>query len=293
MSDSLANFNRLLQSRRYSERTVKSYASWPQELARYFPGRDLSTLGAEDAQAFMRHLEKRRLSSSTLRQARCAVDLFFKQVVGIDPSISSFATRWERREPAEIPTQAEVIKIIDLVADQTYRTALLAIYGMGLELNEVLRIKVRHVDLNRDVIQIPLLRRRGQREALLPKKIRKEVEQLISGKQPDELLFTKRGIGFSEKPLQRAFSKAKKLAGIPGKYTIRSLRHAYIKHLEFLGIPLVKVIEYMGMSRGLSFDFYSRVGYPNIAVSFSPVDRYIPETEQWAAAGSVDTPLSF
>ena len=176
MSESLTKFNQLLKSRRYSARTIESYTSWPQELYRYFPDRDLLTLSAEDAQAFMRHLEKRHLSSATLRQARCAVDLFFKQVVGIDPTLSTFAKPWEPRQPAEIPTQADVMKIIGFVSDQTYRTALLAIYGMGLELNEVLRLKIRHVDLRRNVVQIPLLRRRGQREALLPKRIHKEIE---------------------------------------------------------------------------------------------------------------------
>lgn len=280
MPDSLVKFNLLLKSRRYSERTIEAYTAWPQELARHFPNRDLSTLDAEDAQAFMRHLEKRRLSTTTLRQARCAVELFFKQIVGIDPAISSFARNWVHRKPVEIPTQTEVMKIIDLVPDQIYRTALIAIYGMGLELNEVLRIKVRHVDLKRDVVQIPLLRRRGQREALLPKKIHKEIEQLTLGKQPDDLLFTKRGAGFSEKPLQRSFAKAKKLAGISGKYTIRSLRHAYIKHLEFLGIPLIKVIDHMGLSKGMSFNVYSSIDQYDIEVTFSPADRLIPEATQ-------------
>lgn len=281
MSDSVTSFIRLLKTRRYSERTVEAYASWAQALAHHFPERGLTTLDAEDAQAFMTDLKtRRRLSTSSLRQARCAVDLFFKQIIGKDPTIPSSTIGWEERQPPEIPTQADVLRIVGLITDQTYRTALIAIYGMGLELNEVLRIKIRHVDLKRGVVQIPLLRRRGEREALLPKKILKEVEILILGKQPDELLFTKRGVGFSEKPLQRAFLKAKKLAGIPGKYTIRSLRHAYIKHLEFLGIPLVRVIEHMGLSKGLSFNFYSTIGYPNIEVTFSPADRIIPEVEQ-------------
>lgn len=270
----------MLKSRRYSDRTVEAYASWPQELARHFTGRDLDTLEAEDAQAFMRHLEKRRLSDATLRQARRAIDLFFKEVIRKDPAIASFGNHSITFNTPEIPTQAEVLKIISLIDDKIYSTALLAIYGMGLELNEALHIKVQHVDLKRDVIHITRLRHRGQREALLPQKIRKEIEQLISGKQPDDFLFTKRGNSFSEKPLQRNFLKAKKLAGISGKYTIRSLRHAYIKHLEFLGIPLVKVIDHMGMSRGLSFNFYSNFGYPDIEVTFSPVDRLISESEQ-------------
>lgn len=280
MTNTLAKFDLLLKSRRYSERTIKSYAAWPLELTRHFPSRDLVTLEAVDAQAFMAHLEKRRLSDATLRQARCAINLFFKQIIGKDPAISSFGNHGISFNPPEIPTQADVFKIISLVEDQIYRTALLAIYGMGLELNEVLRIKVRHVDLKRDVIQIPLLRNRGQREALLPKIIRKEIEQFILRKQPDDFLFTKRGDSFSEKPLQRNFAKAKKLAGISGKYTIRSLRHAYIKHLEFLGIPLVKVIDHMGLSKGLNFVFYGSIGYPDIEVTFSPADRLISASEQ-------------
>jgi len=162
MSEPLARFDRLLKARRYGERTVEAYSYWAHELTDHFSDRDLTTLMPEDAQVFMSHLKTRRkLSNSTIRQARCAVDLFFKQVIGKDPSISSFAIRWERRKPPEIPTQSDVLSIFGLVPDQTYRTALIAIYGMGLELNEALRIKVRHVDLQRNIILVPLLRRRG------------------------------------------------------------------------------------------------------------------------------------
>lgn len=253
-----------------------------QELERHFPEMSPATLSSDDVQSFLSHLRtRRRLSNASLRQARCAVDLYFKQMDGKDHNISSFARGWVRRTPPEIPTQAEVLKILDCVSNQDYRAALICIYGMGLELNEALHIKVRNIDWKRGVVEVPLLRRRGQRQAILPKMFLSHLDRLMLNKQPDDYLFTSRGgESCSEKSLQRALSKAKFLSGVAGNYTIRSLRHAYIKHLEFLGVPLFRVIEHMGLSKGMSFDFYSSVGYPNIEVTFSPIDRRISEIEQ-------------
>ncbi len=252
------------------------------EIERHFPEKAPSALSSQDVQSFLSDLKaRRRLSTASLRQARCAVDLYFKEVGGKDHNISSFARGWVRRAAPAIPTQAQVLKIIDNVSNEDYRAALICIYGMGLELNEALRIKVRNVDLQRGTIEIQLLRRRGQRYAILPKMLLAYTERLMLNKQPDDNLFTsKGGESCSEKTLQRAFSKAKLKSGIAGDFTIRSLRHAYIKHLEFLGVPLFRVIDHMGLSRGTSFDFYSSVGYPDTEVTFSPIDRRISEIEQ-------------
>lgn len=264
MSALTTEFQRLLAHRRYSQRTIEAYVYWMQELERHFPEKSPSALSSQDVQSFLSHLKtRRRLSNASLRQARCAVDLYFKEVDGKDHNISSFARGWVKRTPPAIPTQAQVLMILDNVSNQDYRVALICIYGMGLELNEALRIKVRNIDLQRGIVEIPLLRRRGQRQAILPKMLHAHIERLMLNKQPDDNLFTsKGGDSCSEKSLQRAFSKAKLQSGIAGDFTIRSLRHAYIKHLEFLGVPLFRVIEHMGLSSGTSFDFYSSVGYP-------------------------------
>jgi len=158
---------------------------------------------------------------------------------------------------------------------------------MGLELNEVLQLKVRHLDLRQGVAQIPTLRRKGQRSTVIPKKIHSELAELVSIKQADDFVFaSKGGISCSPNTLQRAFAEAKKVSAISSHYTVRSLRYAYIKHLEFLGIPLQKLFDHMGLSKNQSLDFYSRIDCPDIDVTFSPIDRLISETEQSFQPGS-------
>lgn len=282
MPELISDFQKLLERRRYSQRTVKVYVYWMHELERHFPGKAPGALSTNDVQSFLSDLRTRRgLSNASLRQARCAVDLYFKEVDGKDHNLSSFARGWVQRTAPDIPTQAQVLTILDQVSNAGYRAALMCIYGMGLELNEARPIKVRNVNLKQGVVEIPLLRRRVRRLAIIPKMLHDDLDRLMLNKQPDDNLFTsKNNASCSEKSLQRAFSRAKAASGVGGEFTIRSLRHAYIKHLEFLGVPLFKVIEHMGLSRGTSFDFYSKVGYPNVEVTFSPLDRRISETEQ-------------
>jgi hypothetical protein len=217
---------------------------------------------------------------ASLRQARCAIDLFYKELFEKDHDIAFIGREWEKRAAPDIPSQAEVLKILGGVENTIYRLALYCIYGMGLELNEALKLKVRHIDFQQNFVEIPSIRGRKQRQAILPITIRESLASLTSTKAPDDFLFgSKSGGPYSEKSLQRAFSKAKRLAQIPESYTIRSLRYAYVKHLEFLGIPLSKVIDHLGL-KGFSFDFYSTIGYPDIEVTFSPIDRRLSEAEE-------------
>lgn len=282
MCEPALEFQSLLERRRYSQRTIEAYVFWLRELGRHFPEKSVSTLSSQDVQSFLGNLkDRRRLSNASLRQARCAIDLYFKEVGGTDHNISSFARGWVKRAKPVIPTQAQVLTVFDNVTNEDYRAALICIYGMGLELNEALRIKIRNVDLKRGLVEIPLLRRRGQRQAILPKALFGHLDRLMLNKQPDDNLFTSRTGGpCTEKSLQRALTKARAQSGVSVDFNIRSLRHAYIKHLEFLGIPLFRIIDHMGLSRGTSFDFYSTVGYPDVDVTFSPMDRRISEVEE-------------
>ena len=288
MSDSSERYNELLLRKHYSQRTIGAYASWVQALARYYPERDLAALESAEVRAFLDNLkERRRLSKASQRQARSAVDLFFKQIVGKDHQIPPTGHSWDDRKLPSIPTQAEILQILESVPEQTYRLALTCMYGMGLELTEALSLKVRNVDLKQGIVHIPQLRRKGQRRAILPQRVHEELSQMVSKKKPDDLVFTTKGnAGCSESSLQRAFARSRSVHGLSSTYTLRSLRYAYIKHLEQLGVPLGVVFDHVGLNRSQSLAFYSRIGAPDSEVTFSPIDRRIDSSDRAAEQGA-------
>ena len=180
-----------------------------------------------------------------------------------------------------MPSQKEVFELIDNVSNIIFRTAISLIYSTGIEFGELVKIKIRDVDMVNETITIQTQRSRKKRHAIMAKSIKSSIEVLIQGKAPDDFLFSKaNGSVYSYSVFQRALQKAREKSGVLSNYSIKSLRYAYIKHMEYFGIPLVYIIKELGLSENQSLDFYSKVGYPNIQVSFSPLDRLIVADEE-------------
>ncbi len=278
-----------LNSRKYSKKTVEAYAIWVTELERYYPNENINDLQENQVLEFLEHIrDKRKLSHSTLRQAKIALELYYRNIVKRNVSLKGVVTGFSKRPIPSIPTQSEVLSILGAIADPQYKIAIFCIYGMGLALSEAIDIKVSHVDLGKGVIKIVSQGKKKDRLVIIPEKVKSEIHALLQNRRKADYLFqSSRGGRLDEKALQRAFTKSKNSLGIKGEVSLRTLRHAYIKHMEFLGVPLVHVVNSMGLSTyvGGILEFYSSIGYPETDINFSPADRIINEKEESSVSG--------
>jgi len=282
MNEKQSAFLRLLQKRRYSERTISSYLMWVEELQQFYPNQESDNLDFSEIRDFFRHLyEQRRLSHSSINQAFYALNLYFKSQGRKDLELTGLRPGWTPRPTPQVPSQAEVFKMLENVENLTHRTALALIYSTGMDLGEALNVRVNDIDLVNEKITIYLQRKRKTRHAILTRSLKPSIQSITQTKKGSQFLFSKpTGAKLSPSTLQKAFMKAKRKAGLSQDYSIRSLRHAYIKHLEFFGVPLVNIMSELGLSKNLSLDFYSKIGYPDIPVTFSPLDRKISPEEE-------------
>lgn len=139
----------------YQWRTETSYREWARRFCAWLGTKTLEEAGDEDIKRFLTELAvTHRLSASTQRQALNAVVYLFREVAGREPG--DFSGFEVSRRPARVPTVLTVAECRTLFERLQGTTRLMAqlMYGAGLRLMELLRLRVQDVDLARGIVTV-------------------------------------------------------------------------------------------------------------------------------------------
>ena len=279
-TDAVALF---LKQRKYSPRTAQSYVFWATRLESHFPDRDIGKLKPADVASFFLHQQSRRLNDQSIRQAGSALGFLFREILRRTDLAEAIPRIKPSRPQALVPTQAEVLAIIAAVEPEQPRVAVKCIYGMGLELQEARSLRVRDVDFSINRIQVQPQRTKVVRSIPIPLFALEDLRKLCANAPGERHLFyAKTGGQIHEQTIQRAWAKARKKIGVKPVYELRSLRHAYIRHLELLGIRLVDVLDHIGIRKGRALEYYAAYSAPSGQIDFSPADRPLYDIDSTA-----------
>jgi site-specific recombinase XerD len=282
MSKEMVNFEDILKRRGYKEKTVESYSFWIKDLNNFYHPQNLETFRQGQIIEYLQHLKNvRHLSISSLKSAKYSIELYFLWCLNKKLDFDNFKIGWVRRPLVKILNQSDIIAIIKNLETSFQKLAISMIYAHGLELNELLNLKIKSVDLKNQVLEIPVARKKEIRKSVIPQKLIAEISSFISSRDKNEYLFPgKSGKKLSESTLQKAFGRARKEANISAEFSIRSLKTAYIIHLKRLGIPIANIVENMKIVSRPSREYYNSLDYRKIDVNFSPFDRDLSKIEE-------------
>ena len=156
----------------YAWRTEKTYREWAWRLAEFIRPRELESAGGEDLKAFLSHLAvKGRVSVATQKQALNALIFLFREGLGREAGdLSGF--QLSRRGP-RIPvvlSREECQRLFEAMAG-TPRLMAELMYGSGLRVMELLRLRVKDVDLAR--LQVVVRAGKGDKDrvTMLPERL--------------------------------------------------------------------------------------------------------------------------
>lgn len=145
----LASLRDFMLVRRYSKRTIESYLYWIKCFILYHGKQHPETLPIESIEQFLTYLvTKRNVSASTQLIALNALvflyNKFLQKPVG---DISAFRRSSRQAKLPIVLTNAEVKALLDKLSGERLLMAAM-LYGSGLRRIELLRLRVRDVDLD-------------------------------------------------------------------------------------------------------------------------------------------------
>jgi site-specific recombinase XerD len=155
----LDQLRQVLRYKHYSLRTEQAYLYWVRFFVRWH-GRDgrmqhPRALGPEGVRDFLTMLAtERNVSVSTHNQALSALLFLYREVLGLDvPWLKDVARPTRPRRIPSVLTQPEVAALLGALDGQAALLAKL-LYGTGMRLMEGLRLRVKDVDFQRQVLVV-------------------------------------------------------------------------------------------------------------------------------------------
>ena len=146
-----ANVKECLRVAHYAYRTEQTYVGWIRQFVIYHDWRKPSAMGAVEIKAFLKHLaEERQVAASTQNQALNAVVYLYKYVVKKD--VGDFSDFQRARRGLRLPVVASRAEIKAVMGRLDGRELFMAglLYGTGMRINELLRLRVQDVDFEQN-----------------------------------------------------------------------------------------------------------------------------------------------
>lgn len=238
-----------MRQRGFAQRTHNTYLMVVTDLARYFH-RPPDTLSTDDLQHFFNHLvQERGLSAASCRVYLHGVRFLYLHVLQW-PSFDVPLT--VPKKPQRIPellTRDEVRRILAACQNSKHRMMLELCYGCGLRVTEVCHLRVSDIDSQRYQLRVTQGKGGKDRMVLLPVTLLDRLRDYWRAYRPVTWLFP--SALFPDQALhssapQKAFTQAKRLAGIERVGGIHSLRHAYATHVLEQGLPVHQLQRLLG-----------------------------------------------
>jgi integron integrase len=144
-----------VRRRKYSYRTEQSYLVWIEQFARHLGTEDLRAQGERQIAEFLDSLAlNERLSASSQRQALNALVFLFREVFEME--LGDFSDYRRAKVRTHLPvwlTREELERFFNCLDDET-RLMAQVMYGAGLRLMELLRLRVKDLDLEQEILTV-------------------------------------------------------------------------------------------------------------------------------------------
>ncbi|MBP8172297.1 MAG: integron integrase [Pseudomonas sp.] len=161
-----------IRLKHYSIRTERVYCEWVKQFIRFHNYRHPEEMGAAEVEAFLSDLAvHRNVAASTQNQALAALLFLYKQVLKLDLPWLGEVVR--AKKPVRLPvvlTVTEVQQVLVQLQGELWLAASL-LYGSGMRLMEVLRLRVKDVDFARHEILVRDGKGMKDRVTLLPQRL--------------------------------------------------------------------------------------------------------------------------
>lgn len=226
------------KSQRAHIRALKEFAA--------FLGRSPDTATPEELRAYQLHMTNAEVSPSVYNARITALRFFFSMTCGREEMNRYMQFR---TEPRKLPAVLSVEEVSELLAvapgpGLKYRAALSISYGTGLRASGVCNLTIGDIDSDRMLIRVVQGKGQKDRKVMLSVGLLDLLREYWLEARPEGWLFPgePKINPISPRQLNRAFTSAKRMAGINKPVTLHTLRHSFATHLLEAGTD-VRVIQ--------------------------------------------------
>jgi len=179
--ETLEEAKNVIRLRHFSLSTEKTYLGWIARFKTYLGDRLPTLLEADDMKKFLTHLALHgRVSASTQNQAFNALLFLYRHILHKEVGDLTSVARAKRK--MNLPTvlsRDEVKKLLSFL-NGPYLLMAQLMYGCGLRLMECLRLRIKDVDFENDLLMVRSGKGEKDRALMMPEKIKEGLSKHVA-----------------------------------------------------------------------------------------------------------------
>lgn len=224
--------------------------------------RPVEDMNEENIREYLSHLlSDKKLTPATVNTYNCALRFLFAVTLDRNLNYRQIPRLKQIRSLPEVLTKGEVARLFEHTYVLRNKAMLMTLYGAGLRLSEVCKLRVR--DIDSESMRIFVYHGKGgkDRYTILSQTnldVLREYWKKYRPRHPDGWLFlNKDGSGrANDKTVQDAFNKAVERAGITKDVSTHTLRASFATHLLEAGVDVCRIKQLLGHTHIQSTTFY-------------------------------------
>jgi len=168
----------VLRLKHYSYTTERTYLDWCKRYYKYCSKENHNFLESESVKIYLTYLAVNRdVASATQNQAFNSLLFMFKYVLKNELDDLKGAVRAKRKRNLPAVLSVDEIKLLFKQVEGSNRMMLELIYGTGLRVSEFVRLRVKDIDFDNDLVIIVDGKGGKDRAVVLPQKLKKQLRE--------------------------------------------------------------------------------------------------------------------
>ena len=239
----------LLEQKRYSPSTIKTYRIYFSDFMEYHKGRNIDRLKVADINHYILYLvNEKKISVSQQNMRINAIKFYYEKVKGGKRQYYGGITRAkEYKTLPEVLSRNEISRILSCLPNLKHHCMISLIYSAGLRRSELLNLTPKDIISERMLVRI-MGKGKKCRYSLLSEKVLNELRTYYKEYRPKKWLFEgdTSGEQYSASALVKILKEAAEHAGIKHRVHVHMLRHSFATHLQEQGTDLRTIQELLG-----------------------------------------------
>lgn len=231
---------------------------------------------SEHVRAYLLHLmDDRHLSCASHGVYVGAIKFFFRVTMRRSDIVVDIPRRKIPRKLPTVVAQGQVADLIDSASIPKHQAMFETLYGAGLRVSELCKLKIVDIDSRNMVIHIHDAKRGRERDALLSPQLLETLRSYFKTCRPTgPYLFPGKipGRCLTRAAVSQALKKAARKAGLETRVHPHALRHSFATHMLESGVDLRTVQVLLGHSSIRSTTHYLHVTAARMRTIRSPLD---------------------
>lgn len=258
----------------FSSATIRNYQSNLTQFFQYFETVEYRGITKEQIEGFLYYLiSKYKISEQKQNQLINAIKCYYEHTLGMPREYYNLTRPKKSKDLPDVLSKQEVAAIINYPSNIKHKAILHALYGAGLRVGEVVRLRVTDVRSADGYLFIKDGKGKKDRHCTLSPLLLDILREYYRQHKPSYWLFEgQQGGQYTAQSIQRIYRKAVKGTNSNPWSTPHTLRHSYATHLMEHGVNIRYIQSSLGHSSIKTTEVYTRVIGINNKTLTSPLD---------------------